>query len=157
LVSQAALQATYLQEFHKEYANVEPLMSVYDGQKELERLLEVADIIDELKMIQHLIETQRDVLKSVISALINLNPSSESKNPPAQIHVNRCHFSSGGSLVINNTSKDSLDNVETTKALAQGIGGIARENVILMEETLVTVLTQLSDISKNAEYTQKMV
>lgn len=55
-------------------------LTVYKGQKELERLLEVADIIDELKMIQHLLETQIDVLKSAISALINLNPFLEGEN-----------------------------------------------------------------------------
>jgi hypothetical protein len=132
-------------------------MTVYDGQKELERLLEVADIIDELKMIQHLQETQRDVLKSAISALINLNPSPEGKKPHAQINVYGNKIDTGGTVIIHNTSIDSPDNVETTKALAQGIAGAAREHVILMEETLVTVLTQLSDISKNAEYTQKMV
>lgn len=131
-------------------------MTVYDGQKELERLLEVADIIDELKMIQHLQETQRDVLKSAIPALINLNPSPEGKTP-AQINIYGNDISSGGTVIIHNTSIDSPDNVETTKALAQGIAGAAREHVVLMEETLVTVLTQLSDISKNAEYTQKMV
>jgi hypothetical protein len=132
-------------------------MTVYDGQKELERLLEVADIIDELKMIQRLQETQRDVLKSAISALISLNPSPEGKKPHAQINIYGNEINTGGTVIIHNTSIDSPDNVETTKALAQGIAGAARENVILMEETLVTVLTQLSDISKNAEYTQKMV
>lgn len=62
-------------------------LTVYEGQKELERLLEVADIIDELKMIQHLLETQMDVLKSAISALINLNPFLEGGKLPTQLYI----------------------------------------------------------------------
>jgi hypothetical protein len=53
-------------------ADLGSLITGFDGQEDLERMLELADIIDELKMIRKLQQTQSEVLMSFRRVLIYL-------------------------------------------------------------------------------------
>ncbi|CAN9386060.1 unnamed protein product [Alternaria alternata] len=72
----AATQTTYFQIFQKGYASGGHNKTIFNNRSDLKLVLEVADIIDELKMIQHLLNTQKDVVESSIKALNThvLNP-----------------------------------------------------------------------------------
>jgi hypothetical protein len=125
----------------------------------LKGVLEVADIIDELKMIRHLLRTQRDVLKSTVRALTRLSPS---KSPRAKQHkdvyIHSNTFTDDARVTMNiNTQGDINSSVDSIAALAQDIAGIAKDNVISADEILVAVLAGLDDINKEAEYTHRMV
>ncbi|CAN9315913.1 unnamed protein product [Alternaria alternata] len=65
----AATQTTYFQKFQRGYASGGDNNSIFNDRGDLKLLLEVADIIDELKMIQHLLNVQKDVIGSSIKAL----------------------------------------------------------------------------------------
>jgi hypothetical protein len=122
----------------------------------LKGVLEVADIIDELKMITHLLQIQRDVLKPMVSALTRLSPS---HLPRADVQSNVTMTGIHDSSVWVNITTEGIhsDSIETTRVLAQGIKGGAKDNVISTDETLVTVLAGLDGINKEAEYTHRMV
>jgi hypothetical protein len=131
---------------------------LYDGRDELKSVLEVADIIDELKMIRHLLQTQRDVLKPLVSALTKLNPSNQPPDASHNTNIEVKHCRVGGNLTIALNSEGTLSNsIETTKALAQGIDGRAKDNVISTDETLVAVLAGIDSIHQDADYTHRMV
>ncbi|KAF2624672.1 hypothetical protein BU25DRAFT_493335 [Macroventuria anomochaeta] len=64
-----AYLAMYFQDFHQDYSNGN---AAFDNNRELNLALEVADIIDELKMIKNLLEKQRIVVGSLKSGFNNL-------------------------------------------------------------------------------------
>jgi hypothetical protein len=125
----------------------------------LKGVLEVADIIDELKMIKHLLQTQREVLKPLVLALAKLNPNQEFRGASttnSYIEVSNMHVR--GDCYITSTSGGTISNsIETTRALAQGIHGRARDDVISTEETLVAILAGIDGIYHEANYTHRMV
>ncbi|RYO95467.1 hypothetical protein DL762_000029 [Monosporascus cannonballus] len=114
--------------------------SLLDDQRELKLVLEVADIIDELKMIQHLVDKQREVLKSLILALRKLNPSRD----------NQSHQVFSNIKISDNISRDSATQTN-------GIAGAARDSVISAEEVLVMLLSEIDTVKKDVEYTHKML
>lgn len=65
ILLQAASQITYFQNFQQRCAIGRLDPTTLDDSQELKLVLEVADIIDELKMIRHLVETQKDVLQQL--------------------------------------------------------------------------------------------
>ncbi|KAF7670940.1 hypothetical protein GT037_010904 [Alternaria burnsii] len=71
----AATQTKYFQEFQRGYTSSGKNKTIgkddpiFNDRSDVNLILEVADIIDELKMIQHLLKIQKDVIKSSIQAL----------------------------------------------------------------------------------------
>lgn len=124
-------------------------------------MLEVADIIDELKMMRHLLQTQQDTLMPMALALARLNPSYEdaaehvTNNIQTEIRIRgdnnniTCETNSAGVL--------NSDKTENTKVLAQRIDGQSRENIISAYETLLAAVAALEGIRKEAEHTHILV
>jgi hypothetical protein len=157
---QAAYQTTRFQDFQQGYAVGGSSSTIYDGRDELKGVLEVADIVDELKMIRHLLQVQRDVLKLMASALTRLNPSRGPRTEVSnKVILDRIRVSENASLIVTVSAGGiTSDSIETTKILAQGIyEGGAKQNVISTDERLLAVLAGLDGIKKEAEYTHRMV
>jgi hypothetical protein len=126
-------------------------------------VLEVADIIDELKMIRHLVDKQREVLKSLIMALIKLNPSGDYQHKQAlsqKIAVENNNFYQGSEMTIliqNQNHESIIGFAESSKILAQKVAVPARDSIVFIEEVLASLLTEIDDIRNDADYTHKMV
>jgi hypothetical protein len=123
-------------------------------------VLEVADIIDELKMIRHLVDKQREVLKTLILALLKLNPSADDqvKQQSSYFEVNGNIVHDRGTMIISVQNHESaIGLAESTKILAQGVAVHARDSIVFIEEVLVSFLTEIDAIRNDAEYTHKMV
>jgi hypothetical protein len=148
----------YFQDFQHPESSEYFSPTALDGQRELKLVLEVADIIDELKMIRHLVDTQREVLRNLIFALRKFNPSCDAPVMPANSTViSNVTTRSGGTTVFNIQYQDQTANlVETTKLLAQAIAVPARDSIMYTEEVLVSLLTEISTITSDADYTHKM-
>jgi hypothetical protein len=160
---QAASQTTYFEEFHENHERGDSESTALDDRRELKLVLEVADIVDELKMIRHLLEKQREVLRFLISALVKFHPSKDNFIPETQnynvtfgeIRMDGQHNSVG---VFSTVAKnDNVNDLENTKKLAQQIAQEAREDVISADELLVFLLSETDGIRVDAEYTHKMV
>jgi hypothetical protein len=150
----------YFQEF--QYPDSDEFFGskVLDDRRELKLVLEVADIIDELKMIRHLINTQREVLKNLISALREFSPSGDipSQNQMSNVVFNNATSTDKSTMIFNIQHQFSSSQlIETTKLLAQAISVPARDSIIFTEEMLVSVLTEIATITQDAEYTHQMV
>ena len=100
-----------------------------DNSRELKLILEVADIIDELNMIQHLVKKQRKVLESLKLALRGRIPSGNSPIEP------------DSNIIVHDDS----------------ISGAAGHYVFAADEMLGFLRTEFSDLKKDAEYTHTMV
>ncbi|KAI4661743.1 uncharacterized protein J4E78_004532 [Alternaria triticimaculans] len=161
LLVMAAYQTTYFQDFHEGYATGESSSKVYDGHNELQGVLEVADIIDELKMIRHLLQTQLDILKPMVSALTRLNPSlgrtTEHQNNSMNIQVDADSITGPMTIMASVGGTLNTEQLETTNVVAQSINGQSKENVIMMDKTLLAVLVGLEGISKEAEHTHRLL
>jgi hypothetical protein len=126
-------------------------------------VLEVADITDELKMIRHLVDKQREVLKSLIMALIKLNPSGDYQHKQALsqtivVQNNSFHERSIMNIVVENQNHESIMAfAESSKILAQKVAVPARDSIVFIEEVLASLLTEIDDIRNDADYTHKMV
>jgi hypothetical protein len=162
--AKTAYQTTYFQNFHRDYDSAEGSRSaVFNSGHELRSVLEVADIIDELKMIQHLLQTQKDVLQQVIHALRMLNPSQPlgaKKGPENEVHLHMdgAVVMERGKLFVNVANQSGNgDSLETTKALAKCISGIASQHVVSSDATLLATLAEIGGINDEAKYTHKMV
>ncbi|KAH8802516.1 hypothetical protein F5884DRAFT_473742 [Xylogone sp. PMI_703] len=158
----AAHQTSYFQEFQHPESGGPLSPAALDDQRELKLVLEVADIIDELKMIRYLIDKQREVLKALIVALLKLNPSSDNqhKQPLSQTMVYNNYFYEGSimNIVVENQNHESvIGAAESSKILAQGIAVPARDSIVFIEEALAFLLTEIDDIRNHAEYTHKML
>ena len=126
-------------------------------------MLEVADIIDELKMIRHLVDKQREVLKTLINVLIKLNPSGDDEHRKAisqtiQIIDNAFYEGSNMNLLFENQNHESIMGLaESSKILAQKLAVPARHSIEFIEDVLASLLTEIDDIRNDADYTHKMV
>ncbi|CAN9267752.1 unnamed protein product [Alternaria alternata] len=65
----AATQTTYFQEFQQGYASGGDDNTIFNDRRDLKLVLDVADIIDELKMIEHLFSIQEEIIGSSVKAL----------------------------------------------------------------------------------------
>ncbi|KAH8710144.1 hypothetical protein GQ44DRAFT_830452 [Phaeosphaeriaceae sp. PMI808] len=154
----AAYQTTYFQEFHQNHSSGESSSTFLDDRRELKLVLEIADIIDELKMIRHLIDKQREVLKSLILALVKLNSDSQphrernSDNQPLE-QYNTYNVYGTMNIQVQNR-QDIIYGVENT---TQGVPGAARDHVISADAMLVLLLTEIDVIKNDAEYAHKML
>jgi hypothetical protein len=131
-----------------------------DDRKELKLVLEIADIVDELKMIRHLIQRQREVLKSLILALLKLNPEKDPNRPQGGSHVriyDNTVSDSGFLNVTVNHHEGPADLAETIKNLAQGISGASKNIIVSADEELVAIVSELDTMNDDADYAHKMV
>ncbi|KAI1121850.1 hypothetical protein F5Y10DRAFT_255444 [Nemania abortiva] len=152
----AADQTTYFQEFQQaQYKQASSL----DDKLELELFLEVADIIDELKMIKHLVQQQRAVLEALITALRSWAVDDEApKEPMGNIMNVSNNKVEDGYIVINiYSSTNDFGSIENTKILASRIASVAKSYVIYTEETLARLAVDLEAVQNDAEYTQKLL
>ncbi|KAK4185380.1 hypothetical protein QBC35DRAFT_389598, partial [Podospora australis] len=131
-----------IETYRKNHATGDVELSVLDDRRELKLVLEVTDIIDELKMIRHLTEKQREVLKALATALKRLSPSEQ------QFIQLTNHNHVGDALGID---------AESIKILAQGVHGIARDTLVLADDTLVSLITELEIMRNDADYAHKML
>ncbi|KAI0099775.1 hypothetical protein GGR51DRAFT_576190 [Nemania sp. FL0031] len=128
-------------------------------QDELKLFLEVADIIDELKMIRHLVGQQRAVLNSLIGVMRSRHVDT---NAPRE-HGGHLHFADNKieqgaivNLTISSTRND-FELLENTRLSASRIAGVAKGYVISTEETLGRLAVNLEAVRNDAEYTQKLL
>jgi hypothetical protein len=161
--TKAASQTTYLEEYSKDHSNGELGSTALNDRRELKLVLEVADIIDELKMISHLADKQREVLKSLVLALRKLSPEgnpSDSKGGEFNCIISNNKASESGrqqNMIIIQQNEGISSQAENIRILAQRIRGAARETVVSADETLILLMTELEIMRKDADYTQKMV
>lgn len=157
---QFARQTTFFEEFHRIHSTTGSRAELFEDIRELKTVLEVADIIDELKMFHHLVDKQREVLKSLILALIKFHPSMQQGGSGvearSEISGNRCR---DNAVQINSiqlhTGNPNL--ADTIKILAQGVEGPARDIVTDFDDILTSFLAELESMRNDAEYTHKMV
>jgi hypothetical protein len=69
LVGKSARQTVYFQEFHQKQSHSSLGEADFNDRRELKLVLEVGDILDELNMLFRLIETQQEVLDSLLGKL----------------------------------------------------------------------------------------
>ncbi|KAL6825433.1 hypothetical protein J3E69DRAFT_366034 [Trichoderma sp. SZMC 28015] len=127
---------------------------------ELKLVLEVADILDELKMIRNLADKQREVLKSLIMALCHLNPSqgSDSDEGGQLSVITQCTFGDSTIFNIYQQQKYSADSAETTKRLAAKIQkGASRDAVVSADETLLLLIAEVDKLTQEGENTHQML
>ncbi|KAJ8128035.1 hypothetical protein O1611_g5601 [Lasiodiplodia mahajangana] len=130
-----------------------------DDQDELNLFLEVADIIDELKMIRHLVQQQRAVLNALIGVLRSWHVDANApKEYGGQVQFFNNRLSGGSAVKIEVfSSRNDLEFLENTKLSASRVAGVAKSYVIYTEETLMRLAINLEAIQNDAEYTQKLL
>jgi hypothetical protein len=150
-----------LQSFHKGYVSGKKDQSIFDDKEELKLLLEIVDIVDELKMIRNLIVLQRSLLRDFVWALRKFRPSNEAPEIPTtsyNVNFHKCTVQTGGAMTVDiRNSRESDKGVENTKILAQGISAPASQNVVDADETLAAVIAEMDATKSDSEYTHKMV
>lgn len=155
--TQAADQTTCFEEFHLHYSNGNPGSIVLDDRRELKLVLEVADIIDELNMIQYLLRQQRDVLQSLIRLLREHKPSAPQPDRETSVTFSDVNMRGNASVLINfHQQPGSSYEIENTKALAKGIDGIARDHVVAADEKLLSLRAEIDVIIGDAGNVHKM-
>jgi DNA helicase IV len=110
-------------------------------------------------MIQDVYKKQRDVLMCLLSAMRKLHPS-QTRADDLQRHIVTIKdvvMGDDASIVINTHQKSSNYGIENTKILAQGISGDAADHIISTDETLISLLSEIEGIRRDAENTHKMV
>jgi hypothetical protein len=157
-----ASQTTYFEEYSRSHSAGDFTSTALDDRKELRLVLDVIDIIDELKMVRHLAGKQMEILRALVLALRELNPGEEKKEVPASyggIYNNSCRES--GHMVINMANNFHNTGIsadaENLKTLTQGIAGMARETATMTNETLLLLITDVDAMRRDAEYAHKMV
>jgi hypothetical protein len=163
--TKSASQTSCFEAYSRNYATGDVDATALDDRQELKLVLEVTDIIDELKMIRHLAEKQREVLKALVTALIKLHPADAqadglSGSPP--VTINECGFHNNGPghqfITFTTQAAEGIRaDAQDIKILAQGIQEPARETLISTDETLVLLIMELDIVRKDAEYAHKTV
>ncbi|KLP16776.1 uncharacterized protein LW94_2719 [Fusarium fujikuroi] len=156
----AAKQTTFFQSFSSAREVGELSSEHLNGHQELALVLEIADIIDELNMMRHLIQKQREVLKSLIMTLRKLNPTSDSNTDRTGLTLSiqsNTVAGRGQMNVLVNHHEGLTDLAESIKILAQGISGRSRDIVISTDDDVLTITTELSILKSDAEYNHKML
>ncbi|KAK3311667.1 uncharacterized protein B0T15DRAFT_508207 [Chaetomium strumarium] len=157
-----AAQTAYFEEYSRSHAAGHSGSTALDDRQELKLVLEVTDVIDELKMIRHLVQKQREVLNSLVIALRRLNAADEKDPGPqesVQIRHNTFTNRDHGRMFVNisHARHEGLaENAESIKLLARGIKGASQETVVSADETLVRLLAELDAMRNDADYTHKM-
>ena len=111
-------------------------------------------------MIRHLIQKQREVLKSLISALLKLNPDKDATKRLSPVNTRLEHNRFQGPTTINvvvQNHEGYTNLAETIKTLAQGISGASKDIVVSADEELLAIATELDIMKNDADYTHKMV
>jgi hypothetical protein len=100
-------------------------------------VLEVADILDELKMIRQLIQTQREILGFEVIVLLDLMdyPSEDQSSPKSR-----------------DQNRQRLDRIIQTNP-----GALTKNYLGSVDGRLVSVLTEIDEIKADAESTHKTV
>ncbi|KAJ4346336.1 uncharacterized protein N0V89_010265 [Didymosphaeria variabile] len=134
-----------------------------DDSQEFKIALDVSDIIDELKMIRHLVQTQRDVLAQFIEALTRLYHSESEIRKDNHGDMPTTVFQhievlDQGQMFVNVQKKASVHHSsENTKLLAKSISGLAAGYVVTADETLLKLLVELDSIRDEAKSTYQVV
>jgi hypothetical protein len=148
----------YFQDFHQNYTDGSTALH---DERELKLVLEVVDIIDELKMIKHLLEKQREVVRSLVSALSALNPHKDTVTEPLQrndAHFHHCTFRDQAVFDMHFHSHAGSDySIDDTRIMAQRIAGQAGSHVTRADEHLESVLANVNLIKSEAEETYQSV
>ncbi|KAF2647564.1 hypothetical protein K491DRAFT_784656 [Lophiostoma macrostomum CBS 122681] len=137
----AAAQTVHFQRFYRDQNSGEQNSQAPNNRGELTLTLEVADILDELKMIRSLVETQQRVVIDVALALRESSPSISKPGIPVDVHN------------LDASTSDSVD----INSIAKDIDSSARQHITKTGETLTWVLREIDSIRGDAEYTQKML
>lgn len=128
---QAADQTVSFQQFHQRYVNGEYNIKTFDDRGDMKIMLEVADIIDELKMIRHVLQTQKDILLQMTSALAQFE--------------------------ISNMRASDTEDVQSIRARAKDMTGLTKTHILAAADTLALVLTEIAGINEDAQATHKTV
>ncbi|KAF2822899.1 hypothetical protein CC86DRAFT_469513 [Ophiobolus disseminans] len=113
----AAQQITCFQEYHRGYAGGGS-GSVFNDRKELKLVLEVADIIDELKMIRRLLGIQKDIVRQNRLAL-SLYDERDEDLVPEVIGNARSHIASAHKALVNIVAEIDSINADALNTHAQ--------------------------------------
>jgi hypothetical protein len=159
----AASQTSHLEEFQLRHSGGSDGSTFMDDQRELKLVLEVVDIFDELKMIRHLVDKQRNLLTACASALTKWSPSQGAqKQPPSLATVNLANVDvhMQAQIVMNfvlSSSHGNIEGVETIKLLSSGVAGAARDHILATDYMLVSLDYDLEIIQNDALHTHKML
>ncbi|KAK1254163.1 hypothetical protein MKX08_008158 [Trichoderma sp. CBMAI-0020] len=130
-------------------------------EKDLQLVLQVADIIDELKIIRHLADKQREVLKALILALRRCHSSEKSpaNHSRADMSTNFHDCSINGTVHVtyHSVERSLEESVETTRKLAEKLEGATRDTVVSADETLLLLIVELEELTQEGEKTHKML
>jgi hypothetical protein len=160
--TKAASQTSYFEEYSRSHSAGDLSDSTaLDDRRELHLVLDFADIIDELNMIRHLAEKQRDVIKSLATALRKLHPAHESPTNHGGIFYFQgntfdCRGKGRQKVVVNLNQGGTNIEAELIRTIAEGIKGAASKTIVSADETLDLLLAELSAMRKDAEYSHKM-
>jgi hypothetical protein len=146
-------QTSYFEEYSRRHSEGDFTTSALDDRHEMTLVLDVTDIIHELKMIRHVANKQMEILRSLITIL--RDPDNKAETPMYQFENH-----GGGNQFINLANLHHSDlniDSENCKALAQNIKGTAKEMAIQANETLLLLITELNTMSRDAEHTHRMV
>ncbi|KAK3294459.1 uncharacterized protein B0H64DRAFT_188360 [Chaetomium fimeti] len=158
--TKTASQTSYFEEYSQNHSAGDSSDSTaLDDRRELRLVLDFADIIDELNMIRHLAETQREVIKSLATALGRLDPADDSPTNRGGIVFRHNTFTCTGEghQVVNMNHGGTRIEAEVIRTIAQGIKGAASKTIISADETLDLLLAELGVMRKDAEYSHKML
>ncbi|PVH96135.1 hypothetical protein DM02DRAFT_632249 [Periconia macrospinosa] len=146
---EAASQKTYFQEFYQAHSRGNSTSTFLGDLCGLTPVLKVADLMDELKMIRHLVDNQREVLKFLISGLRKLNPSRDQPHAERSSSVKIATISCSDQAIFALSVQNYQCNI--------GVSGAPRDHVVSADEILVLLLTEIENMKDDVVYTQKML
>ncbi|KAI0528046.1 hypothetical protein F5B22DRAFT_16968 [Xylaria bambusicola] len=156
----AANQINHFNDFHDTHSSSRFDAEALDDRQELRSVLDVADILDELKMIQSLIYEQREVIKSFAIALTKFQPSQGSPDQDVNnvLRAERITASHDSKVYIFQViNQDNSRLGDTIKLIAQRISEPMRTMIVATDEILDSIYNQIEAVRKDAEYTHQQL
>jgi hypothetical protein len=126
-----------------------------DNHRELTLTLEVADILDELKMIRSLVEKQQQVVKDVASALSQFKSPKDDSTEKRPSGIDETQPNSDRTRP--NETQPSKDETEIINVPVKGITGAGKHYLTSTGETFAWIFSEIDSVQSDAEYTHKMV
>lgn len=131
--------------------------ALLDDKQELRLVLQVADVADELRMIRHIVNKQRDVVKDFMWALSQLNSEKDTGQKAMKVSINNNHSKGDSKMtnIINNAQLTQMSAATTTSQvihyLAKRIAGKSSNMLVALDGELELFLADLDAIKNDAD------